>query len=187
MSASPAMPLERQSAPASETRLRELYRAHRDVVWRNLLMLGVPESAADEAVQDVFLTVHRRREDFDETRDIRAWIYGITRRVAANYRRKVRRGETSLLVEPRSNTPPLDEVFARLEAARLVERFVQALPVEQREVFVAIDIEELSAPEVSEALEVKLNTVYSRLRLARKRFEREVARHRARQQGGGHA
>ena len=44
--------------------------------------------------------------------------------------------------------------------------------------FVLMELEELSAPEVSEALGVPLNTVYSRLRLARADFERAVAKHR---------
>ncbi len=185
MSTSPAVSLKSQEAPDPRARLRELYRAHRDVVWRNLLMLGVPESGADEALQDVFLTVHRRRDDFDDRRDIRAWIFGITRRVAANHRRHAKRRETSLLIDPEARTPPLDEAFARLEAARLVERFVLTLSLEQREVFVAIDIEGLTAPEVAEAVGTNLNTIYSRLRLARRRFEREVARHRASERGGG--
>jgi len=47
-------------------------------------------------------------------------------------------------------------------------RALDALSDEQRAVFVLADIEELSAPEIASALDVKLNTVYSRLRSARK-------------------
>jgi len=42
-------------------------------------------------------------------------------------------------------------------------------------VFFLSDIEGLTAPEIAAALGVKLNTVYGRLRLARKRFEKVVA------------
>jgi RNA polymerase sigma-70 factor (ECF subfamily) len=46
------------------------------------------------------------------------------------------------------------------------------LDQDQRSVFMLIELEDFSAPEVCEALGVKLNTVYSRLRLARARFMR---------------
>jgi RNA polymerase sigma-70 factor (ECF subfamily) len=42
------------------------------------------------------------------------------------------------------------------------------------------ELEELSSPEIAEALGVGNNTVYSRLRLARKAFAEAAARHRAR-------
>jgi RNA polymerase sigma-70 factor (ECF subfamily) len=44
------------------------------------------------------------------------------------------------------------------------------------------DVEGFSAPEIAEALELKLNTVYSRLRRAREDFERALARLRAREE-----
>jgi RNA polymerase sigma-70 factor, ECF subfamily len=43
-------------------------------------------------------------------------------------------------------------------------------------VFVMTDLEQMSAPEISEALGVNLNTVYSRLRAARAAFNEAVAR-----------
>ncbi len=48
----------------------------------------------------------------------------------------------------------------------------------QRAVFVMADLEGMRAHEIAEALDVKLNTVYSRLRLARAKFERGLARYR---------
>ena len=41
------------------------------------------------------------------------------------------------------------------------------------------DIAELTVPEIAEALGLKVNTAYSRLRLAREAFEAAIARHRA--------
>ena len=50
------------------------------------------------------------------------------------------------------------------------------LPDEQREVVVLVDLEQLTAPQVADALEVKLNTVYSRLRLGRAALSRALHR-----------
>lgn len=161
--------------------LRRLYRLHRDFVWRTLLALGVAEFGVEEALQDVFLTLHRRWEDYDPNREVRAWLYGIARRVAANHRRQHARNRCAPLIEPIAQGADLDEELARQEAALLVERFLETLDEDQRDAFVAIDIEGLTAPQVAEALEVSTNTIYSRLRLARRRFEAALARHRTRQ------
>jgi RNA polymerase sigma-70 factor, ECF subfamily len=66
------------------------------------------------------------------------------------------------------------------EAARTVNAILSTMLEEQREVFVLAELEQLSAPEIAEALDVKLNTVYSRLRLAREAFASAAALHRAR-------
>jgi RNA polymerase sigma-70 factor (ECF subfamily) len=44
---------------------RDVYRAHHAYVWRCLLRLGVDEAAVDDAVQDVFIVVHRKLDDFE--------------------------------------------------------------------------------------------------------------------------
>jgi RNA polymerase sigma-70 factor (ECF subfamily) len=47
-------------------------------------------------------------------------------------------------------------------------------------VFVLSELEEMTAPEISAALGVNLNTVYSRLRAARRDFDAALVRHRLR-------
>jgi len=65
---------------------------------------------------------------------------------------------------------PFDHT-AHAERGRALMSALERLSEEQRAVFVMADLEELSAPEIAEVLSVNLNTVYSRLRSAR----REVA------------
>jgi RNA polymerase sigma-70 factor (ECF subfamily) len=72
------------------------------------------------------------------------------------------------------------EQATKREAARFVDQFLQRLNQDQRDVFVLAELEQLSAPEIATVLGVNLNTVYSRLRLARGEFAKAVARYRAR-------
>ena len=51
---------------------------------------------------------------------------------------------------------------------------------EKREVFVLAELEQMTVPEIAEAVEANVNTVYSRLRAARREFDDAVGRHRAR-------
>ena len=59
---------------------------HVDFVWRIARRLGVAEAALDDAVQEVFLVAHRRAAEFEGRGTVRAWLYGIVRRVARDPR-----------------------------------------------------------------------------------------------------
>ena len=158
-------------------RFSAVYGAHFRFVWRTLRALGVPAAATDDAAQDVFVVVHRRLGDFDGRAPIRAWLFGIARNVARRHRERAHREPPLHLVgEGRA----LDDTMQLREAASLVERFLDTLDDDQRAVFVLAQLEGLTAPEIAEALGVNPNTVYSRLRTARLKFERAVARQTAR-------
>jgi RNA polymerase sigma-70 factor (ECF subfamily) len=68
----------------------------------------------------------------------------------------------------------------RGEGQRLLHAVLESLEDDQREVFVLCELEQLSAPEIASALEVNVNTVYSRLRAARQSFEAALKRVRSR-------
>ena len=158
----------------------EVYARHYDAAWRCLRALGVSSDAVDDAVQDVFMVVHRRLPDFDHAAPVRSWILGIARNMALKYRERRRRVVPRLAVV-KDEPPAPEDVVARRDAAQLVERFLESLDPDQRAVFVLAQLEGASAPEIAKTLGIKLNTAYSRLRLARRRFERMVARHAATQ------
>jgi RNA polymerase sigma-70 factor (ECF subfamily) len=163
-----------------------LYEQHYAFVWRSLVHFGLDEPQADDASQDVFIVVHRRLPDFDGRTHLRSWLFGIARRVARGYQRgELRRQKRlELVAEPAPADGP-DEQLQRARAVELVDAFLASLEATQRDVFYLSDVEGLTAPEIADALGVKLNTVYSRLRAARKRFERAVSRQQAKTQRRG--
>lgn len=162
--------------------LATLFRTHFDFVWRVARSLGVPASGVDDAVQDVFLTVHRRLSEFEGRASMRTWIYAITYRTAQNHRRRSQRQRfDELLEEPLAESPGPGEQLDSARAGQFVMQFLEGVSAEKRDVFVLCVLEELSAPEVAEILGVKLNTVYSRLRLARADFRAALERIAARE------
>ncbi|MEM9460714.1 MAG: RNA polymerase sigma factor [Myxococcota bacterium] len=156
--------------------LAGLYRAHAGFVWRVVRRMGVPEAAAEDVVQEVFLVVRRRLPDYQGRGAPTSWLYAIARGVAANYRRGEARAQRRLRVvsEPAPAASP-EEVVGRADAVGQVRRFLATLEPDQREVFVLADIEGLSGPEIARALGINLNVGYSRLRLARRKFQRFLA------------
>jgi RNA polymerase sigma-70 factor, ECF subfamily len=182
-----AMPAaERRARPATPEPLdfTAVYDDNAAFVWRCLHLFGVPRENLDDAVQDVFLVVHRRLGEFEGRASVRTWLYAIARRVAHNHRRGVmRRGQLEPISEQLGDPSPHGprDLVERAEAGRLLVELVGRLDDDKREVFILIEVEQLSAPEVAEMLGLNLNTVYSRLRAARLAFERELAACRARE------
>jgi RNA polymerase sigma-70 factor (ECF subfamily) len=134
-----------------------------------------PEHVED-VVHDVFLVVHVRLPDFEPDRaTLRSWLYGILRRVVSHHRRGAARAQRRLaVVPPPPDQPSPDEHVARLEAADMVDRFIGQLDDKKRPVFTLAEVEGMSAPEIAQCIDIKLNTVYSRLRLARREFEKFI-------------
>ena len=153
------------------------YREQHAFVWRVLRHLGVPPAQLDDRLQDVFLVVYRRWHTFDPSSSLRSWLYGIARRVAADQHRGDRRTARRLQAVPQPHPEPgPDQLLERAEAGDFVDQFLAGLDPERREVFVLAEVEHLSAPDIAAATGVKLNTVYSRLRVARELFARAIER-----------
>ena len=72
--------------------------------------------------------------------------------------------------------------MAEREAVRTLHTILDELDDEKREVFVLAELEQMTVPEIADAVEANVNTVYSRLRAARREFDQAVLRHRAREQ-----
>lgn len=167
--------------------LAELYEQHFEFVWRTVRRLGVAERALDDAVQDVFIVVHRRLHEFEGRSTIKSWLFSIARRVAHDHRRRSSRkdrGEELPDAIPDMASPSPLEAVARTQAAELLHDFLDSLDDDKREVFVLAELEQMTVPEIAEAIGVNLNTVYSRLRAARHAFEQAVHRHHARERSG---
>lgn len=155
-----------------------LYREHGPLVRSALRQLGVPPASLEDATQDVFVVLHRRAAEFDRTRSLKNWLWGIARGVASTYRRSDRR-RTRLLGElPRERAnESLDRELARGEAVEILHRFLGGLDADKCAVFVLAEVEGRSGPEISRMLAVNVNTVYARLRAARRGFRSAVAEH----------
>ena len=171
----------------------ELYDSYFGFVWRTASRLGTPESNLDDVVQETFMVAYRRLPDFEGRSSVKTWLYGIAFNVVRAFRREMGvkhpvalhaelRADPELLAD-RADGP--HERTAKREAARFVDEFLRRLNEDQRDVFVLAELEQLSAPEIAEVIGAGLNTVYSRLRLARVEFAKAVARHRARDERRG--
>lgn len=161
-------PAGRASADA-RAEFEALYRAHFGFVWRTVRRFGVADTAIEDVAQEVFLVAYRRAGAWAEWSSPKAWLFGVARRVAADHRRSRDRHARKLAALPEVAAPRAvdDQVddHVRLNA---VAQAIAELSPDRRAVYTLAELEGLSGPEIAEALELELNTVYSKLRRARR-------------------
>jgi len=163
-------------------RFERVYRETAAIVQRSLRHL-LPASAVEDAAQDVYLTVARRLDEFEERSKISTWVYGIVLRVASDHRRSARRGErrqAAIAAEPPPSNRSPESYAERTSRMRLLHRALDAMSDELREVFVLAEIEQLPGPQIASLLGLNPNTMHSRLRAARNEFNVLMRRERAR-------
>ena len=176
---SPALAAMTESTgPMPPADLARLYRDGFAYVYSTLRRLGVRERDLEDRTHDVFLVVHRHLADFDPRRPLRPWLFGIAFRVAAGERRRA--GHQAEIPTAAVDAAALvgdaeADVSAGQERA-LVLRALAGIDVDQRAVLILHDIDGCPAPAIASTLGVPLNTVYSRLRLARGKFADAVRR-----------
>lgn len=171
------------SAGASRVaEFRAIYDAELAWTWNALRRLGVPERHLEDVAHDVFVVLYRKLDEYDRSRPLRPWIFGIAHRVASDFRRKASHAREVPDESPAPvETAPDPEAQLEGEHARaLLARALDALDDDKRAVFVLHELEEEPMPRIAEALAIPLNTAYSRLRLARRDFTAAVTRLRAR-------
>ena len=152
------------------TRFEALYREHFGFVWAAARGLGTPESALPDVVQEVFVTAYRRLDAIEADRSPRGWLYAVSRRVAFRVRRTAARATRRELALRGASDDGGGESMGD-EAVDLA-RLLDALEPPQREVLVMADLLGMSGPEMATQTGAPLDTVYSRLRLARGRLQR---------------
>lgn len=180
-------PPQAPTASAPKPSFEAIYEEHFDFVWRTARRLGVPENATDDVVQDTFLVLHRRLAEYDGVTPMKRWLMGMTARVVADHRRRWRRKEAQCVPHPAESEralpahgPAPSTKVEQAEAVQLLGALLDELDDDKREVLILVELEEMTVPEVAEHLGANVNTIYTRLRSARRDFDAAYARHRAR-------
>ena len=162
--------------------LTNAFRDHGRFLAKSILKLTGDGPHVEDILQETFIIAHRKQSSFEGKSNLRTWLYGIASNLCLHHRRGLARELNALekAAQEPADTPTGPE--RAVEAAQnrtLVHEAMQAIPFKQREVFMLYEIDGMDGPSIAQLLEIPLNTVWSRLRLARETFAKEVRRRRA--------
>lgn len=147
----------------------ELMRAHEDRIFAVCLRVLADREAALDAVQETFITVFRKADQFSGASAFSTWLYRVAVNTCYDHLRRNRRHQAQPL--PEINDPPdptIDDSLRSVELRPDLERSLANLPDEFRIAVVLSDLEGLPLQAVAEAIDVPLGTVKSRVFRGRK-------------------
>jgi RNA polymerase sigma-70 factor (ECF subfamily) len=178
----------RLGAPSA---VEDLFDRYHGKVYGLAMSILKNKSDAEEAVQDVFLTVVRKADRFQGNSTLYSWIYRNCMNACLIRLRKGRRTETvpieeflpvftkegahASLVEDWSKE--VERRMLEKELGQLIKRFTDELSEEYRVVFVLSDVEGLSNEETAQVLDLTIPAVKSRLHRTRLYLRERLGRY----------
>jgi len=138
--------------------------------------LGGPRVDAEAAAQEVFIVLLDRLERIEGPEVVRSWLFSTTRRVLAQHRRRAwfRRWLPGAPVDRASADPGPERRTSARSTLDEVQDIVSGLPPRLAEVWVLVQIESRTVPEVVEITGLPEGTLRTRLRRARQLFMAEA-------------
>ena len=160
-----------------------LYARHRGPLFRFILRQVRVQATAEELFQDVWQKVIIARDRYRPEAKFSTWLYQIaTNRLTDHWRAAAHRPMASdddlerLAREPAGETP--EHTLSVFEQRRGLQRALEALPPDQREVVVLRLEQELSLEAIGEITGAGRETVKSRLRYAMDKLRAKLGSHR---------
>ncbi len=156
-----------------------LVRRYEQIVYGFAFKVCRNKDKAAETLQDTFVNVYRKLDQFDGRSKFSTWLYSIVANNCLMKHRRRRLDDESISLdsefpdheEPGEhsgtwNDSPIAGVMNH-ELKEHLDRAIQKLPMEYRVVFILRDVEEQSAAETARILHLSIPAVKSRLRRAR--------------------
>jgi RNA polymerase sigma-70 factor (ECF subfamily) len=146
-----------------------LYHEHRQMIYNTALLYAKDEDLADDIVQDVFVKIWMNRAKLSDARDLKAFIYTITKNRCLTVLKKIVRTRAREIkkqqTEPQWQTDGT-ESLSEQQLETLVTGAIKLLTLQQRRVFELSRIEGKNRQQIAAEMGVAENTVRSHLTLA---------------------
>jgi len=162
----------KQAAQGDARAFEAIYRSFSSLVYNVSFRILGNQQDAQEVTQDVFINIHRKLSIFRFDSSLKTWIYRITVNTSINYgKKRTREKKQTLPLDEQwqltANIDEADEPMNKEFNKTVIEKLLNSLNADQRACLVLRSVEGLSYQEISEALNININTVRTRIKRAR--------------------
>jgi len=181
----PDLNLIRSASEGNHQAFSTIVRKYENLVYSFAFKVCRNREKAEETLQDTFVNVYRKLNQFDYRSKFTTWLYSIVTNNCLMKKRRTKIAATSIPFEEwatgqeefsepvnkhqrmiGSRETPLENIMNK-ELKNILDTAIQKLPIDYRVVFVLRDIEGCSASETAKILKLSVPAVKSRLRRAR--------------------
>jgi RNA polymerase sigma-70 factor (ECF subfamily) len=158
--------------------LEQFYKHYYAQVYQFARRLVNNDADAAEVSNETMLEVWKAAANFAGDSKVRTWLFGIVNHRAIDLLRRRKRGYSDELDQLVDESPgcSLPDVIGGAQDAGHVRHCVEQLPERQRAVVHLAFFEELSYPEVADALAVPVGTIKTRVMHAKTRLQECLSR-----------
>lgn len=152
-----------------------LIKRYKSKVYTAIYLVVQDSYMAEDIFQETFIRVIRTLKSgkYQEAGKFLPWIMRISRNLAIDYYRKIRKmplvvnseGE-DILTNLRFHEPNSEDTYISNERDHVMRRLIKELPDEQKEVLILRHYGDLSFKEIADLTQVSINTALGRMRYA---------------------
>ena len=171
---------------SEQNTFKEIYNAHRILVYNLALTYLFSVEDAEEVTQDVFVKVHQSLGKFKGDASIKTWIYRITINQCLDFIKRKNSKKRFFVFGKKSNSeyeynnlPTFEHpgiLLENKEKSKLLFATINTLPENQKTAFILSKIDGLSNPEISEVMELSIGAVESLLVRAKKALQEKLGK-----------
>ena len=149
----------------------EIYRSFSPFVYTVALRMVRAHEVAEDITQEVFLKIYRNVWKFRFRSSLKTWIYRITFNTVLNFLRKYPSGRYIEMKDPAAQSAVEPDVYEHIQKEddrQRLDTLLEKLNPDQRACIVLRELQGFSYEEIAQTLRIKINTVRSRLKRARR-------------------
>ena len=186
--------LVRRAKAGDQRAFTELVKKYESTVYNFAFKVCRDEEKAEETLQDTFVNVYRKLDQFNGKAKFSTWLYQIVTNNCLMKRRKNKLEQSSISLEstenvhndqeseshihpiltvPLTDKTPQDDVVNK-ELREHLDKAILMLPMDQRIVFILRDVEGRSSEEAAKILKTSVPALKSRLRRARVFLQKQL-------------
>ncbi len=167
-------------APADEALFRKLVQTHRHRLYRFVVKHIGWGTDAEDITQQAFVEAAHCYSTFKGESELSTWLYGIAMNLVRNYlsrapHRRYIFEDDEVLGETSSPRPDPSEQLAQTQSVTALQKALEELPAEMRDVLLLVALDELSYEEAANLLSIPVGTVRSRVSRARAALRKRLA------------
>jgi RNA polymerase sigma-70 factor (ECF subfamily) len=178
----------RQIQAGDPAAFEKLFARYRPAMQAHIARIIRDPAATEDLVQEVFLRLWTRAEQWQGSGSVKGWLYRIATNLSLNHLRSVKRRPQQPLEIPTNDdddspvpgwmvdasalTP--EAQLEIVEQQKLLGQLINALPADKQDVFRMVYDDEMDLHSVADALQIPEGTVKSRLYHGRKRIAEQL-------------